>query len=187
MPPTLQTYRFTVDDYYRMAEAGILSSEQRVELLDGQIIVMTPIGRRHAACVDRLNAHFARALNDRVVIRIQNPVRLDEHSEPEPDVALLKPREDFYAEKEPSAEDALLIIEVADTSLDKDQQVKLPLYARADVPEVWIVDLATMDVHVHREPADGKYQRVCTVRGADRISPAAFEDVQFHVDELIGS
>jgi len=187
MPPTLQTYRFTVDDYYRMAEAGILSSEQRVELLDGQIIAMTPIGRRHAACVDRLTDRLLAKLQGRVVLRVQNPVRLDEHSEPEPDVTLLKRREDYYAGKEPTADDALLVIEVADTSLDKDQQVKLPLYARADVPEVWIVDLATMDVHVHREPADGKYQRVRTVRGADRISPAAFEDVQFHVDELIGS
>src|SRR5207247_3212709 len=133
--------RFTVDEYYRMAETGILAEDDRVELLDGEIVEMSPIGPRHAATVTRLDHLFNRLVGDRAIVRAQNPVRLDGYSEPEPDIALVTPRADFYRAEHPTPRDILLIVEVADTSLRYDRHTKLPGYARAGVPEAWLVDL----------------------------------------------
>lgn len=152
-----QERRFTVDEYYRMGEAGIFGEDDRVELLDGQIYVMSPIGSEHASCVDRLTRLFVRRAGDDVIVRIQNPIRLNEASEPEPDLALLHPRDDAYASEHPGPEDTMLVVEVADTSLSFDRDVKLPLYAAAGLPEVWLVDLEADTIHVYRDPSDDRY------------------------------
>src|SRR2546426_2118990 len=141
MSITLEKRRFTVDEYHRMAEAGIFSEDESVELLEGEIVEMTPISSRHAACVNKLTRLFTRELGERVVVSVQNPVALTETSEPQPDLALLRPRADFYAAGHPGPEDVLLMVEVADTSATSDRAVKVPLYARAGIEEVWLIDL----------------------------------------------
>jgi Uma2 family endonuclease len=133
---------FTVAEYHKMAEAGILSEDDRVELLEGEIVAMSPIGSRHAGLVNRLNRLFSQRAGDQVVVSVQNPVRLGGYSEPQPDLALLRPRADFYTSSHPGPEDVLLAVEVAETSAAVDREVKVPLYARFGVPEVWLVDLA---------------------------------------------
>src|SRR5918912_896850 len=149
---------FNVSEYYRMAEAGILTADDRVELIEGEIVQMSPIGSLHAACVRRLNQLLQRLLGHAAVISVQDPVRLSDFSEPEPDVALLKPRADFYAHQHPTPDDVLLIIEVADTTVLYDRNVKVPLYARAGIPEVWLVDLQQDLIEVYARPTSGAYQ-----------------------------
>jgi len=126
MAAPLVRHRFTVEEYHRMGQAGILSEDDRVELIEGEIVEMAPVGSRHAACVKRLNALLSRRAGGRALVSVQDPIRLGEHSEPQPDLALLKPREDFYAAAHPGPEDVLLVIEVAETSLEYDREVKLP-------------------------------------------------------------
>jgi len=155
-------HRLTVDEYYRMAEVGILAPDARVELIEGEIVDMTPIGSRHASFVNRLNRMLTVAVGERAIVQVQGPVRLGDRSEPEPDVALLKPRTDFYRDKHPTAEDVLLIIEVSDTMLAYDRSVKVPLYARHGVPEVWLIDLQSNRVSIHRNPHNGVYADVST-------------------------
>ena len=150
-------YRFTVDEYYKLAEAGVLTEDSRVELIEGEILMMTPIGRRHAACVDRLTNLLASLVGDRAIVRVQNPILLADDTEPEPDVSLLHPRPDFYAEREPGPGEVFLVIEVADSSLAYDREVKLPLYGRSGVPEVWIVDLGSRTVSVSTTPGPAGY------------------------------
>lgn len=145
----------TVDAFHRMGETGILGPADRVELIDGEIIDMSPIGALHAAIVAQLARHFARRAGESVFIRCQNPLRLDDVSEPEPDLVILRPRADFYATAHPGPADALLVIEVADTSLAYDLGVKVPLYARHGIPEVWVIDAATRRTRVFREPVAG--------------------------------
>jgi len=159
--------RFTVDDYHRMVEAGILSDDDRVELIDGEIIEMVAIGSRHAACVDRLARLCSAGVRNRAIVRVQNPILLSEHSEPQPDLALLRPRRDFYAAGHPGPQDILLVVEVADTSAETDREIKLPLYARAGIPEVWVVALAETHVEAHRKPSPGGYR---TSNGSNAIN-----------------
>lgn len=148
---------FSVDDYYRMVEVGLLREDERVELIEGEVIKMSPIGSRHAACVARLTKLFSRLTGDGAIVWVQNPIRLDDFSEPQPDVALLKPRADFYSRAHPAAADVLLIVEVADTTIGYDRQVKVPLHARAGVPEVWVVDLVGEAVETYAQPREGAY------------------------------
>lgn len=147
---------FKVDEYHRMGEAGIFSENDRVELVEGEIVEMTPIGRRHAACVDRLTELLS-GLPD-VIVRVHNPVQLDVLTELQPDIALLKRREDFYSRSYPKSDDVLLLIEVADTSAAYDREMKLPLYARSGVPEVWLVDLNEGVVEVYSSPEGAEYR-----------------------------
>jgi len=128
---TVQTHKrlFNVDEYHRMAATGVLSESDRVELIGGEILEMSPIGRRHAACVDRLTRLLVIRLGETAIVRVQNPIALGQHSEPQPDVSLLRPRDDFYASGHPSPEDVLLVIEVCETSIDYDRDIKLPEYA----------------------------------------------------------
>src|SRR5215470_3510676 len=149
-------WAFTSDEYHRMLRAGILSEDDRVELIQGEIIKMSPIGSRHAACVKRLNSILSKSL-DRVVISVQDPVALNDYSEPQPDIALLKPRDDFYAGSLPTADDVLLIIEVADASLEYDGTVKLALYAESRIPEAWLAALPGDLVEAHSNPINGTY------------------------------
>ncbi|PSQ96352.1 MAG: Uma2 family endonuclease [Bacteroidetes bacterium SW_9_63_38] len=155
--PAPRERRFTVDEYYRMGEAGVFDEDDRVELLDGHIYVMSPIGSEHAACVRRLNRLFQSRLGGRGLVSVQNPVRLADDSEPEPDVVLLRPHDDGYASEHPGPEEVTMVVEVADTSLSFDRDVKLPLYAEAGIPEVWLVDLEASVIHVYRDPNGDDY------------------------------
>ena len=177
---------FTVDEYYRMADAGILGPDDRVELIDGEIIQMTPIGVRHAGQVQRGNRLFATALAGRAAINVQNPLELDDYNEPEPDIAVLKVRADDYIHKKVRAEDALLVVEVSDTTFRYDRTVKLPKYAAARIPEVWIENLENDELLVFRDPVGNTYSSAVTLRRGDSVSPVAFPNVVFKVDELLG-
>ena len=132
--------RFTVKEYYRMVQAGILKEDDRVELIEGEIIEMAPIGRRHATCIRRVILIFSELVRGRAIVDVQNPIHLGEYSEPQPDVVLLRLRPDLYLAGHPQPEDILLLIEVADTSVNYDRSVKGPLYAEAGIPEYWIVN-----------------------------------------------
>lgn len=154
-PYTLR--RFTVREYYAMAEAGILDPDERVELLDGQVVAMSPIGARHAERVSRLTTWFVLTTQGEVSVRTQNPIRLNDLSEPEPDIAVVRPDRD-YRVAHPRPEDVLLLIEVADTTLKQDLRIKVPLYARAGISEVWVVDLDGDRLHVFRDPDRGAYR-----------------------------
>jgi Uma2 family endonuclease len=134
-------HRFSVKEYYRMAETGVLRPDARVELLDGQIIDRSPIGPLHGGVTKFLSRLFFAAAKSRWITSVQDPLRLDDHSEPEPDLMLLKPSADFYRNRHPQPEDVFLLVEISDTTLERDQEEKLPVYARAGIAEVWIVDL----------------------------------------------
>jgi Uma2 family endonuclease len=149
---------FTVHEFFQMADAGIFSMDDRVELLAGEIVQMSPIGSRHAACVNRLHRTFHGLLGSSAIVSVQNPVRLDDYSEPQPDIAVIRFREDFYRDAHPGPADVLLIVEVADTSADVDRGVNVPLYARAGIPEVWVVDLSGRHVEVYQDPHRDGYR-----------------------------
>lgn len=148
---------FTVKEYHQMAASDILTENDRVELINGEIITMSPIGSRHASCVKRINALLNSKLQQIAIISVQDPLHIGEYSEPEPDIAVLKPRADFYAQQHPTPQDTLLIIEVSETTLPYDREVKLPLYAEAGIVEVWIVNLAQACVEAYTHPSGDKY------------------------------
>ena len=179
-------HRLTVDDYYRMAEVGILAPVVRVELIDGEIIDMAPPGSLHAATVHRLNEILTRAVESRATVLVQNPVRLSEHSEPQPDLALLRRREDFYAEHHPRAADVLLVIEVAHTSLHFDRDTKMPLYAGHGIPEAWLVDLRGRRLVRHRAPEQGSYTLVDQPDLGVALSVSALSGVAVALQRLFG-
>ena len=178
--------RFTVAEYYAMAEAGILSENDRVELLDGDIIVMPPIGDWHAASVKRLNNAMLPPLQGRAIVSVQDPTRLDNNSEPQPDVMLLRWRDDFYEAGHPGPADVLLLIEVADSSADFDWNAKLPVYARAGIPEVWIAVRRGRRIEAYTDPVGDEYASVRYVGPGESIAPQAFSDVILEVDRIIG-
>jgi Uma2 family endonuclease len=184
MPIALR--RFTVDEYHRMAEAGVLTQDDRVELLDGEILVMSPIGSRHAATVARIQDLLARALGGRAIVWVQNPIRQRPFSEPQPDVCLLRPRADFYSARHPEAPDILLLVEVADTSLGYDRERKIPLYARSGMAETWLVNLPEDAIDVHRQPQAGAYADLRTARRGETVSPLAFPGLALSVDDILG-
>jgi Uma2 family endonuclease len=169
-----------------MAEAGILGEDDRIELIEGEIIEMSPIGSHHYGEVNRLNELFMHAFSDRAVVHIQNPIRLSEYTEPQPDVTLLQRRSDFYATHAPTPEDIFLVVEIADTSLAYDRQVKMRLYARSGVAEYWVIDLKAETVSVYREPGPDGYGMTQVVRRGEQIAPAAFPDRPVTVDAILG-
>jgi Uma2 family endonuclease len=178
--------KFTVGQYHQMIEFGILTDRDRVELLQGEIIEMSPVGRQHAACVDRLNELFVLGLSTRAIVRVQSPIRLSNNSEPQPDVAILQRRSDFYAEGHPQPEDIFALVEVSDTTVEFDRTVKVPLYAQDNIPEVWIVDLNSQTVHVYREPSSSGYQQLQSFRRGQSPAFQAFTDLQFSVEQVLG-
>ena len=185
MQAEVSTKKFTVDDYYRMAEVGIIGPEERVELIDGQIVQMSPRGIRHIAATHRANTLFTEALGRRVIVSVQNPLRLDRFNEPQPDIIILKPQRDFYASRNSGPEDASLVIEISDTSLSYDRKVKIPHYAAKRVAEVWIENLKDDVLLVYRDPARGTYNTNLTLRRGDTVSPVALSDVVFKVEDLL--
>jgi len=177
---------FTVDEFYQMAEVGILSPEDRVELVDGEIIRMCPIGTRHLGCVNRTTEVLVGALRGRVVVSVQNPLRLNNFTEFQPDIVLLKPRKDHYGSKHPMAEDAILVIEVSDTTFRYDHDVKLKRYATAGIPEVWIVNPVQNELMVFRDPANDQYQTEITRRPGESITLSSFPDAAFKTEDFLG-
>jgi Uma2 family endonuclease len=186
MPTEVSRKLFTVDQYHRMGETGILDEDERVELIDGEIIRMSPIGARHAACVSRGMTFFFEAFGRRAVLHPQNPVQLSNWTEPQPDILVLKPRKDFYSAKTPKAEDVLFVVEVADSTLRYDCDVKVPRFAAGEIPEVWIEDLQHDLLLLYRDPSGEDYKTTFTRRAGESISPLAFPDVTFRVDDLLG-
>jgi Uma2 family endonuclease len=178
--------RFTVDDYYRMAETGILKHTDRVELIEGEIIEMSPIGDRHAMCVNRATMIFARGLGDKVVVSVQNAAHMDRYNEPQPDVVLIRPREGFYGTGHPNPADVMLLIEVSETTVRFDRTVKLPMYARNGIREVWIVDLNRNIIELHRGPKGSTYTSIETRGRTESISPQEFPDFTIKVEDLLG-
>jgi Uma2 family endonuclease len=177
---------FTRAEYYAMAEAGILKPEDRVELIEGEIYRMAPIGNPHAGCVNRLVHQFsALTAANRAVLSPQNPVNLTDISEPQPDVTLLRPREDFYGEGHPTPTDVLLLVEVAGSSIGFDRHTKIPLYARCGIPEAWLVDLVKKILEVHRDPTPAGYRNVQRLHRGDRIAPQAFPDFEIEVASIL--
>ena len=168
-----------------MAETGVLRPDARVELLDGRIIDMSPIGPFHGSVTAYLTEFFAAASKGRWQTRVQNPVRLDEHSEPQPDLVLARPSPDFYRKHHPQPDDVFLLIEVSDITLDYDHAEKLPAYGRAGVAEVWIVTLNDATIEAYREPHFTGYGSKTILRAGDTIAPLAFPDAAVDVAELL--
>ncbi len=181
-----QTYRFTAEEYHRMGEVGILPPDVRVELVDGEIKRMPPIHPPHASIVDRLTTMLVVRLQDIAIVRVQNPIRLDDFNEPQPDVTVLRFRDDYYGSRHPMPDDVLLAIEVADTSLSYDRDEKMPLYGRSGIPEAWLVDVQAQAITVFTEPHAGGYgnQRVLS-RGQEIVSESV-ENLRLQVDEALG-
>src|SRR5262245_39132592 len=155
---------FTADEYFRMGETGILHEDDRVELINGEIIEMSPLGNRHVACVDRATEIFVSLFRGKAVVSVQNPVQVSHYSVPQPDILLLKPRGDYYAGKRHASDDVLLVIEVSDTTLRYDRTIKLPLFAASGVPEVWIEDLNEDFLLVFRDPEGNAYRTILTLK-----------------------
>lgn len=153
----VRRHRYTVDDYYRMGEVGILAADARVELIDGEVIEMPPIGAPHASVVTDLQRSLERAVGDAAIVRVQNPIHLGRHDEPQPDIALVTPPASKYRTRHPEAADVLLLIEVAESSLRVDRDLKLGLYARCAIPEVWLVDLKAGRMTRYRDPSKTGY------------------------------
>lgn len=187
MATTLRKPRlFTVSEYYAMVRAGILGANDRVELIRGQVIPMSPIGSRHASCVDNLAELFISQVRPHASVRIQNPIRLSAHSEPQPDLALLE-RKQVYASRHPRPDEVLLVVEVADTTLDFDRQVKIPLYADAGLCEYWIVNLAEACLEVYRRPGPGGYAETTMLQRGDEVAILALPEAgAFSVAEILG-
>ncbi len=178
-------YRFTVDDYYRMAHADILTEDDRVELLDGQIFVKEPPGPEHAGHLALLTTLFVRLLGDRAIVRPQDPVHIDRLNDPQPDLAIVKPREDAYMGAHPRARDVLLIVEIAWTSSPGDRRIKAPLYARAGIREFWLVDIKKRKLEVYREPGERGYRKVSRLSRKATVRPFAFPDVEMAVRDIV--
>jgi len=177
--------QFTLAEYYRMGDAGILTEDDRVELIEGEIIQLPPIGDPHAWCVNRLTRLFVLGIGDRGVVSPQNPFRLSQRSEPLPDIVVAHPRT-ALAGPHPTPGDVFLVIEVSDSTLAYDLEVKVPLYAREGVPETWVADLKGKRVCVYRDPSPEGYRVTLTFERGDRIAPSAFPDLEIAVDDILG-
>ena len=179
--------KYTVAEYHVMGEKGILTPDERVELIDGEIVLMPPMSSPHASVIHRINNLLVRSISlDEAIVSVQCPITFPGNTEPEPDVALLRPREDFYRSNLPTQQDALLLIEVSQSTLRYDRTVKLPLYAIARIPEVWIVNLADNVVEVYRNPEGSAYQATATLSGGEVVSPEAFPSLELPVVDLLG-
>lgn len=185
MPVEITKRLFDVDDYHRMAEAGILSEDDRVELIDGEIVAMTPIGPRHNAAVNRATRALVMAVGDRAIVQVQGSVRLSRFQEPQPDLVLLRPQSDFYASHLPEAPDILLVVEIAESSLDYDREVKSRIYAESEICEYWLVDLDHRSVSCYTEPGGGVYQTRRQWHPGQSITPAALLQCAIPVDALL--
>ncbi len=186
MPVNTLKKPLTVEEFEELGKSGIYHEDDRVELIEGEIIEMTPIGRTHAGCVLFLNQFFTQHLGNQVFVNVQNPLVLGDYSEPQPDIVLLKPREDYYRGKLPEPDDVLLVVEVADSSLQFDQKRKVPLYAKHEIPELWIVNLAERCLEVYRQPNEDEYGERFQADSGQTITPLAIPELICPVSEVLG-
>ena len=186
MVAELVRHKFKRQDYYHLQEVGVLQPGDRVELIQGEIIQMSPISSLHAAHVKRLNYLFAQKFGNQVLIGVQDPVILDDYSEPQPDIALLRPREDFYAAGHPQVEDIFLLVEVSNTTLEIDRQIKIPLYATSGIQEVWLVNTRDQCLEIYRCPLGNTYQELQVLTSEARVKLLAQPLVEFGVEEILG-
>jgi Uma2 family endonuclease len=177
---------FNVTEYYRMAAAGVFSEDDRVELIEGEIVEMNPIGSRHAACVGRLTEFLGRLIAGEAIVWVQNPVQVNDYSEPLPDVALLKRRDDFYAQANPQPWDVLLIIEVADSSVEYDRDIKIPLYAEAPIPEVWLINLPKETIEIYSQPIGDAYREIRIVKRGESLASQSIPNLIIDADVVLG-
>ena len=186
-PPVARFERFRLsrDRYHQMIESGIFGEDERIELIEGGLVTMSPIGAEHSGIVDQLSEILVDQLARRAVVKVQGPIQLDDHSEPEPDVVLSKPRRDYYKRSLPQPADVLLVIEVADSSLAYDRTVKMPLYAQAGIAEAWIINLIDRWIEVYRDPSPAGYTTMLKILPGRTITPQAFADVIVVVDDLL--
>ena len=184
MSSQLLTHKFTTQQYHLMHEAGVFPEGDRFELINGEISKMSPIGRKHAACINRLVESFTQKLGVQIVLSVQNSIRLDDNSQPQPDLAILKRRNDFYEEELPTPSDILLIIEVADSSIDYDRNVKAPLYAAAGIPEMWLFDVNKKAIEGYLLPSSSGYRQMRRYEADDTLAMLAFPEVIFNWEEL---
>ncbi len=178
--------RFTVAEFLRLGDIGFLREDERVELIRGEIVEMSPINVAHASTVSRLLSVLSRLLGHRVILSVQNPVQLDDETLLQPDVALLKPRDDFYSKRHPGPDDVLLLIEVSDSTVLYDRRVKASLYGTADIIEYWIVNLPERQIEVYREARPNGYRTTIRYALGETLTPLAFADVSINVDEILG-
>ncbi len=176
---------FSVTDYHKMNRAGIFAPNERTELIQGEVVTMSPIGSHHAACVDRLNRIFVKVFPDQVIVRVQNPVRIDDWTELEPDIAVVNFQSDFYKNSHPEPPDVHLIIEVADTTLHYDRKVKLPIYAACGIAEVWLADLTNSNIEIYSSPSESGYETIRIFRKNKPIESSAFPDLHICVDDIV--
>ncbi|MDF0552469.1 Uma2 family endonuclease [Kamptonema sp. UHCC 0994] len=186
MSVQMQRRLFTVQEYHLMGEAGIFGNNERVELIEGEIIEMAAIGTRHASCVNRLARRFSLIPEDMATFAIQNPIQLTERNEPQPDVVLLQPRADYYATAHPRPSEILLLIEVSDSTIDFDRDVKVPNYARSGIQEVWLWNLEDNCLEVYRLPTVNGYGFMQRFERGEMVSPLAFPDFEVSVDWILG-
>jgi Uma2 family endonuclease len=184
MTAQLLTHKFTTQQYHLMHEAGVFEQGDRLELINGEIKKMSPIGRKHATCVARLTKRLELKLGDCSIIWSQNPIRLADSSEPQPDLAILKPREDFYEEGLPEPSDILLIIEVADSTISYDCEIKAPLYALAGIREMWLFDVNKKVIEGYSHASASGYKQINRYEQNDTLSILAFPDVIFSWEEF---
>jgi Uma2 family endonuclease len=181
-PQAIKRHRFTVEEFHKMSEAGIFGEDDRVELIDGEVVKLTPIGWQHAWCVNTLNMLLARLAQSRYVISVQNPLVISEHGEPQPDLVLLS---DLPRGRLPAPEDVALIVEVSDTTLTYDKNVKLPRYAEAGISEAWLIDLNSEIIEVHSGPGPGGYRKTTRHTRGDRVESATVPDLAFDTSEAL--
>ena len=179
-----QRHAVSVQEYLRMGEAGVFASDARLELIEGEIVEMAPIGSRHAGAVKILNRIFSRLVGDLAIVSVQDPLIIGERSVPQPDLMLLKPRADSYSGAHPAAEDVLLVVEIADTTLAFDTGTKIPLYARAGIAEAWVVDLQERAVRVFRDPSASGYRSSIAFSGDETVSALALPMVVIGLQAL---
>lgn len=177
--------RFNVDEYYRMAEAGIIRPRDRVELIRGEVLNMSPIGRRHSGCVNRLVKHFKK-VGDSAEMSVQNPLRLDARNEPQPDFMLLKPRTDVYSDGHPEPADVLLLVQAADATLNVELASSPRYFAEYGIAELWIVDIIGQSIHIFRHPRGDVYETKLIARAHETIAADAFPDHPVRVIDLTG-
>jgi Uma2 family endonuclease len=186
MAVQITRWQFTADDYERMVETGILGKNDRVELIDGEVIAMSPIGPPHAAIVNRLNAILHRQFAGTAIVSVQNPIRLNDYSEPQPDLAVLHPNDDYYAQAHPTPADILLLVEVADSSLEYDSEEKMPRYAQNTIPEVWLIDVEHQTVTQYALPSIVGYHHQVTLARGQMLVAQTIPGLDIAIDTIFG-
>ncbi|MBP0018468.1 MAG: Uma2 family endonuclease [Cyanobacteria bacterium SBLK] len=186
MTAQLLRKKFTVSEFCKMAETGIFSDEDNIELIEGEIVEMGKIGRRHAAYCDRLNDLFRDKFAKQVLLRVQSPIELNNLSQPQPDLALLRRREDYYESGHPQPHDIFLLVEVADTTIDSDREIKIPLYGKNGILETWLIDINAQCLEVYRDPSSQGYQSTQKLRRGQSIASLIFPTIAIEVNEIMG-